>query len=63
MKQIYETVDSLELAEKVYFAVIEQLEIVDACIDDLGDHTENTDFGKDLYYCIEDTIRNKEHQQ
>jgi len=63
MKQIYEIVDSLALAEKIYFAVIEQLGIDDTCIDDLGDHTENTDFGKDLYYCIEDIIRNKETQQ
>jgi hypothetical protein len=44
------------LAEKVYFAVIHKLDIEDACIVDLGDHTENTDFGKDLYYRIEDTL-------
>ena len=48
-----------EIAESVYFSVIEQLALADECINVLIDgSTENTVRGQELYYLIEDAINN-----
>jgi NH3-dependent NAD+ synthetase len=47
-----------ELAESVYWNVIEHLEIEHECIEDLddGEGTQNTEKGTQLYYAIEDNL-------
>jgi hypothetical protein len=44
---------TLELAENIYFAVVEQLGIEDECIEPFLDGTKNTEKGEALYYLIE----------
>jgi len=50
------------LADSLYWSIIDQLDLRDKLVvkdpDNLGG-TKNTEEGSDLYYCIEDTI--KEH--
>lgn len=58
------TINILELdqicniADKVYFDVIEHLSIEHKCIEDDEDTggTKNTEFGSELYYLIENAI-------
>jgi len=48
-----------EIAESVYFSVIDELDMNDECINMLIDgSTENTIRGQELYYLIEDAINN-----
>ena len=59
------TINILELdqvyniADKVYFDVINKLNIYDKCVQDdpSTDGTMNTQFGTELYYSIEDSIK------
>jgi hypothetical protein len=48
-----------EIADSVYFAVIEELGITSACVEDYPDGSGSTDTekGRDLFYTIEDTIK------
>ena len=47
-----------DIADKVYFDVINHLDIEHKCIEDDEDTggTKNTEFGEDLYFLIEDAI-------
>lgn len=48
-----------EIADSVYFAVIEELGITSDCVKDYPDGSGSTDTekGRDLFYTIEDTIK------
>jgi len=48
-----------EIADSVYFAVIEELGITSECVQDYADGSgsTNTEKGRDLFYTIEDTIK------
>ena len=60
------TINILELdqvcniADRVYFDVIEHLSIEHKCIvdDPETEGTQNTEFGSELYYLIEESIKN-----
>jgi|TARA_A100001515_G_scaffold34898_1_gene27223 hypothetical protein len=52
-----------EIAENIYFKVIDHLGITDECIKTNGDSTENTDKGRELYYVIEESIKTKEPEK
>ena len=48
-----------EIAESVYFSVIDELDLKDECINFLIDgSSENTMKGQELYYLIESAIEN-----
>jgi hypothetical protein len=49
-----------DIANDVYFEVIRYLGVYDKCVenDPDTDGTKNTDYGRELYYLIEDTIKN-----
>jgi len=48
-----------DIAETVYFSVVDELSLNDECINVLIDgSTENTVFGQELYYMIENAIEN-----
>lgn len=51
--------DVYSVANDVYFEVIRYLDVYDKCVVDDEDTggTKNTDYGRDLYYLIEDTIK------
>lgn len=52
-----------EIAENIYFKLIDYLGITDECIKRNGDSTENTDKGRELYYLIEESIKTKEPEK
>jgi len=45
-----------ELASTLYFYFIEFYGIRDKCVIENEDYSENTDFGRELYYQIEDEL-------
>ena len=49
-----------DIANDVYFEVIRYLGVYDKCVENDPDTngTKNTDYGRELYYLIEDTIKN-----
>jgi hypothetical protein len=47
-----------ELASELYFYLIEFHGIRDKCVIENEDYSENTDFGRELYYQIEDKLMN-----
>jgi hypothetical protein len=47
-----------ELASELYFYFIEFHGIRDKCVIEKEDYSENTDFGRELYYQIEDKLMN-----
>ena len=51
--------DVYSIANDVYFEVIRYLGVYDECVVDDEDTggTKNTEYGRDLYYLIEDTIK------
>ena len=51
--------DVYDIANDVYFEVIRYLGVYDKCVEDDPDTngTRNTEYGRDLYYSIEDTIK------
>lgn len=57
-KKINERLDEkiCELANDVYFYFINKLDIKDKCVIEVDDYTENTDLGREIYYCIEDIL-------
>ena len=51
-------------SEDIYFAVIEHLNIEHLCIEDDPDgDTRNTEYGRELYYTIDDLLTEKEEQK
>ncbi len=54
LDEVYDT------ANDVYFEVIRYLGVYDKCVENDPDTngTKNTDYGRELYYLIEDTIKN-----
>ena len=48
-----------KLASELYFYLIEFYGIRDKCVIENEDYSENTDFGKELYYQIEDELMTK----
>jgi len=49
-----------DLASKIYWEVVNKLDAEDKCVMDDPDNkggTRNTEFGQELYYLIEDTIK------
>ena len=51
--------DVYSVANDVYFEVIRYLGVYDNCVEDdpNTNGTRNTEYGRDLYYLIEDTIK------
>jgi hypothetical protein len=51
--------DVYDIANDVYFEVIRYLGVYDKCVkkDPTTNGTKNTDYGRELYYLIEDTIK------
>jgi len=54
-----------DIADRVYFDVIEHLGIYDKCVEDDIDHerlidygSKNTEYGSELYYLIENAVMN-----
>ena len=49
-----------DISERVYFDVVDHLEIWDKCIieDDETEGTKNTEYGENLYYLIENAVKN-----
>jgi hypothetical protein len=47
------------IADKVYWNVIDELGIESKCVeeDESTGGTRNTDYGRDLYYLIEDSVK------
>jgi len=60
MENILELEQICDIADKVYFDVINHLDIEHKCIEEDEDTegTKNTEFGEDLYFLIEDAIEN-----
>ena len=50
--------NAYELASELYFYFIDFYGIRDKCVIENKDYSENTDFGRELYYQIEDKILN-----
>jgi hypothetical protein len=51
-------------SEDIYFAVIEHLNIEHLCIEDDPDGgTRNTEYGRELYYTIDDILTEKGEQK
>lgn len=48
--------DLFELAEIIYFDVVEVLELTDKCIEPYGNGTRNTEHGESLYLTIESNL-------
>ena len=49
-----------DLANDVYWEVVNKFDAIDRCVIDDPDNdegTRNTEFGQELYYLIEDTIK------
>ena len=49
-----------DLASKIYWEVVNKFDAEDKCVMDDPDNkggTHNTEFGQELYYLIEDTIK------
>jgi hypothetical protein len=57
-KDYIEDNDIFDLADAVYWRVIDHLGIEDKCVEDNPDDdgTQNTEFGRELYFLIEETI-------
>jgi hypothetical protein len=51
--------DVYDVANDVYFEVIRYLSVYDKCVENDPDTngTKNTEYGRELYYLIEDTIK------
>ena len=51
--------DVYDVANDVYFEVIRYLGVYDKCVenDPATNGTKNTEYGRELYYLIEDTIK------
>jgi hypothetical protein len=45
-----------DIADRVYWRVLEELNIYDDCVIGTDQGSENTDLGRDLYYTIEHAI-------
>ncbi len=45
-----------DIADRVYWRVLEELCIYDDCVIGTEEGSENTDLGRDLYYTIEHAI-------
>lgn len=44
-------------ADDIYFAIIEYLGIEDKCIRDTEDGTEDTEYGRELFFIIDDKLQ------
>jgi hypothetical protein len=60
MENILDLEQVCDIADKVYFDVINHLDIEHKCVEDDPDTdgTRNTEYGQDLYFLIEDAIEN-----
>jgi len=52
-----------KLASELYFYFIEFYGIRNKCVIENKDYSENTDFGRELYYQIEDKLMTKKKQK
>ncbi|MFY8159721.1 MAG: hypothetical protein ACOVNU_00185 [Candidatus Kapaibacteriota bacterium] len=61
MNNILELDQICDIADKVYFDIVNYLGISYKCVEDDPENpqgTRNTEYGEDLYYSIEEAIKN-----
>ena len=59
MKNILDLDQVCEIANRVYFDVIDHLDMENMCVefDKDTEGTQNTEYGRELYYLIEDAVK------